>query len=220
LLKQPFRFPNLRAAGRELALHLVAYQNDPEAIVLGIASGGTPVALEVADYLNLPCDLVLIRRLLIGPDGAHLCAINVAGRTFLDDGIRVPATPLTPLDHFLREALSSLNDRAELCRGQRAHKNLAGRTVILVDCGIRTGSTMLAAVRALRRAEARRIIAAIPVSSTAGRAEVAPLFDDFIFLMQPEQFVNAGYWYADFRRPADEEVGSLLGVPRGESADA
>jgi putative phosphoribosyl transferase len=211
LLKQPSRFANLRTAGRELAPSLVADQNDPNAIVLGIASGGTPVALEVAHFLNLPCDLILIRRLLIGPDGSHLCAINIAGETILDDGISVPATPATPLDHFLTEAVSSFNDRAKLCRGGRAPISLAHRKVIVVDCGIRSGSTMLAAIRALRRTEARRIIAAVPVSSMEGRAEVAPLFDEFICLMEPEQFVNAGFWYVDFGRPRDEEVGVLLG---------
>ncbi len=215
MLKQPSRFPNLSTAGRELASQLVAYQNDPVAVVLGIASGGIPVAHEVANYLNLPFDLILIRRLLIGPDGSHLCAINVAGETMLDDGINVPPTPSSPVDHFLTEAVSSLNERAKLCRGGRSPMGLAGRTIIVVDCGIRTGSTMFAAIRTLRRTEAKRIIAAIPVSSTEGRAEVAPLFDDFVCMMQPEKFVNAGYWYSDFRRPADEEVGKLLnGTPQ------
>ena len=217
MLKQPSRFPNLSAAGRDLAPQLLKYAKDPHAIVLGIASAGVPVALEVAGYLNLSFDLILIRRLLIGPGGSHLCAVNVAGETMLDDGISVAATPSTPLDHFLSEALANFEERGQLCRDERAPTNLAGRTVIVVDCGIRTGSTMKAGARALRRTDAKRLIAAVPVSSMEGRAEVAPLFDEFVCLMQPEKFVNAGYWYSDFRRPADEEVGKLLDIPPRES---
>ncbi len=168
------------------------------------------MALEVAACLNLPLDLILIRRLLIGPDGSHLCAMSVCGATILDDGISLAEAPLTPLDQFLKEAISSLNERAQLSRRGKAPLNLSGRTVIVVDCGIRTGSTMKAVIRALRHTGPQRIIAAVPVSSIAAAAEVAPLFDEFICLMKPEEFVNAGYWYSDFSRPPDEEVGQLL----------
>src|SRR5437588_6722274 len=101
LLKQVSPFSNLVTAGRELATRLAAFENDPDAIVLGIALGGVPVAREVADFLHAPLDLILIRRLLApeGP-GSLLCAVNVSGSLVLDNGIKVSDAPSTPIEHF------------------------------------------------------------------------------------------------------------------------
>jgi putative phosphoribosyl transferase len=107
-------------------------------------------------------------------------------------------------------ALAELAERAQTCRAGRAPLALEGRTVILVDCGIRTGSTMKAAIIALQKLRPARIIGAAPVASRAGSAAIASLCDDLISLSQPEIFVNAGYWYRDFRRPGDDQVGELL----------
>jgi len=115
LLNQITPFPDLSTAGRELAPQLAAYQNDRDAIVLGIALGGVPVAREVANFLNAPLDLILIRRLLVGDEvGSHICAVNVAGTTMLDDEISLTATPSTPLEHFLSEAVAGLNEREQV----------------------------------------------------------------------------------------------------------
>src|SRR6266568_6806007 len=120
LLKQVSPFSSLVTAGRELAPHLAAYENDPNAIVLGIASAGVPVAREVANFLNAPLDFILIRRLLIGDRGSHLCAVNVAGSMLLDDEITLAEIPSTPLEHFLAEAITGLHEREQLCRRGRA----------------------------------------------------------------------------------------------------
>jgi len=211
LLKQPSPFPNLSAAGRELAPGLSEYKNDPDAIVLGIALAGVPVAREVANFLHAPLDLILIRRLLVGDRvGSHICAVNVAGARILDDEIRLSDTPSTPLEHFLSEALEGLDQREQLCRRGRSPIDLTGRTVIVVDCGIRTGSTMRVAARAVRATQPKRMIGAVPVSSREGYETIAPLFDDLICLMQPEEFINAGRWYSDFSRRGDDEVGVLI----------
>jgi len=211
LLKQPSPFPNLSAAGRELAPHLAEYENDPDAIVLGIALAGVPVAREVANFLHAPLDLILIRRLLIGSEvGSHICAINVAGARILDDEISLSETPSTPLDHFLSEAVAGLDQREQVCRRGRSPIDVMGRTVIVVDCGIRTGSTMKAAIGALRKTDPKTIVGAVPVCSPEGYEGVAPLLDDFFCLMKPQKFVNAGFWYSDFSRPGDEEVGDLI----------
>ena len=211
MLKQPSPFPNLSAAGRELAPRLSEYENDPDAIVLGVALAGVPVAREVASFLHAPLDLILIRRLLVGDEiGAHICAVNVAGSTFFDDEIALAETPSTPLDHFLSKAIEGLGQRERLCRRGRSPVDLTDRTVIIVDCGIRTGSTMRVAARAVRSTNPKRMIGAIPVSSREGYQIIAPLFDDLIFLVQPEEFINAGRWYSDFRRAEDAEVGQLL----------
>jgi len=211
LLKQPSPFPNLSAAGRELAPLLSEYENDPDAIVLAVALAGVPVAREIANLLHAPLDLILIRRLLVGKEvGAHICAVNVAGSTFFDDEIALAETPSTPLDHFLSEAIEGLGQREQLCRCGRSPILVTDRTVIVVDCGIRTGSTMRVAARAVRSTKPKRMIGAVPVSSREGYQMIAPLFDDLICLMQPEEFINAGRWYSDFRRAEDDRVGELL----------
>jgi len=211
LLKQPAPFPNLITAGRELAPHLAEYKNDRDTIVLGIALGGVPVAREVATFLNAPLDLILIRRLLVGDEvGSHICAVNVAGSTILDDEITLSETPSTPLEYFLSEAIAGLDQRERVCRRGRSPIVVSGRTVVVVDCGIRTGSTMRVAARAVRSAKPKRMVGAVPVSSREGYQTIAPLFDDLICMMQPEEFINAGRWYSDFRRSEDDEVGDLL----------
>lgn len=211
MLEHDLRFPNLSSAGAKLAQGLHSYR-DQDTIVLGIALAGVPVAREVANFLRAPLDLILIRRLLIGDEaGSHLCAVSIAGSMLLDDEISLGDSPSEPLEHFLRDAVAELRDREQLCRRGRPPVDLSERTLIVIDCGIRTGSTMKAAARALRKIKAKWIIGAVPVSSREGHAEVAPLFDEFVCLMQPELFINAGYWFADFRRPGDNEVGYLLG---------
>jgi putative phosphoribosyl transferase len=207
----PNRYPNLKMAGHELAPALEKHKGDAEALVLAIATAGVPVACEVAGALSLPLDLILIRRLLIADDGSHLCAVNVAGTTILDEGTNPDDHPRTPKEIFLREAIAAFGRREQLCRGGRPPLSLTDRTVIAIDCGIRSGSTMSAAARALRKTDAKSIIGAVPVSSREGFAEVAPLFDELIYLQKPAQFINAGFWYADFGRPSDEQIGELLG---------
>jgi Predicted phosphoribosyltransferases len=210
-MMNPNRYPDLRTAGRELAQSLIQYRDREEMVVLAIALAGVPVAHEVAQFLNRPLDLILIQRLLTGKGpGHHLCAVNVAGQTILDDGIVLATAPSTPQEIFLAEAIAAMGRREQLCRGGLKSLSLTGRTVLLVDCGIRTGSTMNAAARALRKTEAKSIIGAVPVTSREGYAEVAPGLDEFVCLQQPEQFVNAGYWYADFSRPGDDQVAQLL----------
>jgi putative phosphoribosyl transferase len=205
------RYPDLSTAGRELAQGLSQYKGREKTIVLAIALAGVPVASEVARFLDQPLDLILIRRLLVGDEpGDHICATNVAGETILDDRIVLAAAPSTPQEIFLFEAISDLSRREQLCRRGRKPLSLADRTVIVVDCGIRTGSTMNAAARALNKTGAKSIIGAVPVASREGYGAVASWFAELICLQQPEQFVNAGFWYADFGRPSDDEVGELL----------
>ena len=208
---EPRRYPDLSTAGRELAQSLIAYKDRQEIIVLAIALAGVPVAHQVARLINRPLDLILIRRLLIGDeDGPHLCAVNVAGTTFIDDGITLSDSPATPNEIFLGEAIAELGRREHLCRRGRRPMTLTNSTVIVVDCGMRTGSTMQAAARALRKTDAKTIIGAVPIASRESYAAVAPQFDELICLSQPENFINAGYWYRDFRRPGDDEVAELL----------
>ena len=209
--REPMRFPNLRAAGRQLAPALDAWRNISDLLVLGIALGGMPVAREVATHLRAPLDLILIRWLLApqGP-GSMLCAVNVAGTRILDDEINLSNAPSTPVEHFLADAIAGLDRREQICRRKRPRIELSGRTAILVDCAIRTGSTMKAAIGALRKMEPGRVIGAVPVASLEGYAAVVDLFDELVCLAQPKNFGNAGVWYRDFSRPDDDHVGGLL----------
>lgn len=207
------RFPNLRTAGRELAPTLTKYRNQDDVVVLAIALGGWPVAYEVATFLGAPLDVVIIRRLFApeGPVGSRICAVNIGGSMVIDETlIPLPAVPSTPVEYFVADAISELEQREQACRGGCPPFDLAGKTVILVDCGIRTGLTMQAAIDALRTKQPAKIIAAVPVSAAEGRLAVAGLVDELICLAEPEPFGHVGVWYTDFTRPDDDSLGQLL----------
>lgn len=211
---RPARFPNLRSAGRDLSVALEAYARTEKTVVLGIATGGVPVAHEVAKNLNLPLDFIFKRTLLTprGP-GSQLSAINVAGTLVLPDELPPrPATPSTPLDYFLVDALTELEQRERTCRGGRRPRDLTGETIIVVDCGIRTGLTMLPAIVAVRTLNPVKLIAGVPVGSQEACASVAAVVDEFHCLSQPEPFGHVGMWYTDFSRPNDEHIHKLLDV--------
>ncbi len=210
------RFANLRTAGKLLAEKLQD-RDVSNAIVLGIALGGVPVAHEVAAQLNLPFDLVLIKRLLLPQEpGAALCAVNIGGTTVLDDGIAVTANPSTPAEHFLVDALKKFRERVDVCRAGHSPIDVADRTVVLVDCAIHTGSTMKIAIRALRKLKPARILSAVPAMSRD--ALIADLVEETVWLAQPEPFGHAGLWYKDFSRPPDKELPGLLDGSQRASA--
>ncbi len=211
LFKDAKPFPDLRTAGRELAARLETYRERDGLIVLGIILGGVPVADEVAKNLGAPLDLLITRRLLTpqGP-GSQSCAVNLGGSLVIDPGLSPPAVPSTPLDFFLADAIAELGRREQTCRRGLPPVDLAGRTVILVDCGIRTGSTMHAAINALRTNGPAQIIAAVPCASMGGGAAVAAMADEFVCLVQPQPFGNVAVWYNDFSRPNDDGVGEFV----------
>lgn len=211
LLKQIHRYPDLRTGGLQLAQELRKRDSFQDYLVLAIARGGVPVGREVATQLHLPFDLVLIKRLLLpsGP-GSELCAMSVAGTIIFDEGIQAPASPSTPLEHFLDDALCEFRRRQALCRPGLSPVNLVNRKVLLVDCAIRSGSTMKIAIRAVRKLNPTRITAAVPVASREGYGVIKSLADQVVCLAQPEPFGNAGMWYEDFSRPEDKDMHELL----------
>ena len=213
------RFEDARAAGRSLSAGLEAYRGRKDALVLGLARGGVGVGRGVSEVLGLPLDLVCLRRLLV-PRGSlePLCAASVAGAPFLDDevsrALEASAQPGdahdAPLKHFLEDALAGFEAFVRSCRGPRPARDLAGRTVLLVDNGVRTGSTMLAAVRAVRSRSPARLVAAAPVADPSARETVASAVEEFVCLATPEPFGHVGLWYADFRRHTDGEIRAML----------
>jgi predicted phosphoribosyltransferase len=211
------RFDDARAAGRALAAVLEAYRGREDALVLALARGGVGVSSEVSRQLGLPLDLVFLRRLLV-PRGPQepLCAANVAGAPFLDEELKAvlrhddDAAHDPALRHFLGDALADFDARVRLGRGERPAVDLTGRTVILVDNGVRTGATMLAAVRAVRSRSPARLVAAAPVADADARAVVASAVEEFVCLATPAPFGHVGLWYADFQRPSDDEIRAML----------
>lgn len=205
-------YPSLRAAGQELALALDQYRHDQDLVVLGIALGGIPVGHEVAKHLAVPFDLIIIRRLL-APQGpaSQICATTVAGHLVLpDELLPLAETPSTPLDYFIADALAQLRERDRICRRARPPLDVKGKTVVLVDCGAKTGMTMQAAIAALRTRQPGHIIAALPVVAPGTRQGLSLAADKFIWLASPQPFGHTGLWYKDFTRPEDDTVGELL----------
>ena len=210
------RFQDAGAAGRDLAERLAPRGARERTSVIAVARGGVAVALEVSKRLGLPLDLILLRRLLV-PRGPQepVCAANVAGTPFLDEELRRGGGERPP-EQFFAEALAELESRARACRGPRPAAELGGRTVLLVDNGVRTGSTMLAALRALRSRAPARVVAAAPVAAPEALVPVQTAADEFVYLHAPEPFGHVGLWYREFTRPSDEEIRAMLDENSGQ----
>lgn len=205
------RFKDTREAGRALAARLEEYAGLEGALVLALARGGVGVGLEVSKRLRLPLDLLLLRRLLVtrGPE-EPLCVASAAGTRFLDEEVAARAAGDASFAGFLASALAEFDEQVRACRGERASSDLKGRAVLLVDNGVRTGSTVRAAVRALRSTHPARVVVAAPVAAREALASVGAAADDFVYLDVPDPFGHVGLWYEDFTRPSDDEVRAML----------
>jgi putative phosphoribosyl transferase len=205
-------FPDLRSAGRLLAQQLEHYHDRPDIVVLALVRGGTPAAVEVANHLSLPADVVLVRKLL-APHGPNLpiCAATVAGNLVLDDRLPAIEPNAEPgFRFFLSDAIESLRQRTELCRGRRDPVDLTGKTVLLIDNGARTGGTLRAAADALRKLNPARIVVAIAVGSSDCRPMLESVADELVCLAWHEAFGHVGMWYAKYDVPAVEEVRGMI----------
>jgi len=121
-----------------------------------------------------------------------------------------PEVPSTPLDYFIEDALAGLKQRQKLCRGDRSPLEVAGKTVVLVDCGIHTAMTMQAAIHGVRMMQPKKIIAAVPVASIDGLKQVEGIADEIVCVTATERFGHTGLWYKDFSRPGDQEISKFL----------
>ena len=206
------QFSNRTEAGQCLAENLSSYTNREDVIVLALPRGGVPVAAEVAKKLNAPLDVFVVRKLgLPGHPELAMGAIASGGvRVFNGEVVNSLRIPDEVIDAVSAEELIELQRREKSYRDDLPPPEVEGKTVILIDDGIATGSTMLAAISALRQLNARRIVVGAPVVAAPTYYEIRRAADDVTAVMVPENFYAVGQWYEDFSQTTDEEVRELL----------
>jgi putative phosphoribosyl transferase len=199
-------------AGRLLARELTRYANRPDVLVLGLPRGGVPVAFEVAKALRAPLDVVVVRKLGVpGQPELAMGAIASGGARVLNESLvsslRIPESAIAAAAEEEEEELR----RRELAyRGHRGAPKVHGKTIILVDDGIATGSTMRAAIQALKRQHPARLVIAVPTAAASSCGEIEPQVDELVTLMAPEDFGAVGQWFEEFPQVSDAEVTDLL----------
>jgi predicted phosphoribosyltransferase len=205
-------FPDRTEAGRLLAARLEKYAGKPDVIVLALPRGGVPVAYEVARALHAPLDVFVVRKLGIpGHEELAMGAVATGGvRVLNDQAVRGLSIPNYVIDAVADWELRELERRERVYRGDRPPPEVRGKTVILVDDGLATGSTMLAAVRAMRQHGPARIVVAAPVASPDTCELLKGSVDEVVCAATPEPFYAVGLWYRDFSQTTDEEVRELL----------
>jgi predicted phosphoribosyltransferase len=203
------KFQNAAVAGRQLADCLDKYRRSTDTVVIAITNGGVFVGVEIARELKLPFELLFIRRLIapFGPQRA-VCATNVAGTMVVDEELEY-VTRSAGMDHAIADGLQQLQGRERFCRAGRRPVDISKKQVLIVDNGIHTGSTMRAAIRALRKLDVRRVVAAIPVSDLNSRDEIESSADEVVCLAWHEKFGHVGLWYQKFVRPTNDQILSL-----------
>jgi putative phosphoribosyl transferase len=207
-------------AGRQLVSRLRAYAGRPDLLVLGLPRGGIPVAYEVARGLGAPLDVFVVRKLGVpGQEELAMGAIATGGvRIVNEDVVRALGIPRDALDRAAAEETRELERRQRSYRGDRPEPRVSGRTVILVDDGLATGSTMRAAVAALRQQNPARIVVAVPVAAPSTCEELRREVDEVVCHATPEPFMAVGRFYDDFSQTTDDEVRELLAAARAGDA--
>lgn len=199
-------------AGQQLAQRLMQYADRPEVEILALPRGGVPVAFEVSQALYAPLDVFVVRKLgLPGHEELAMGAIASGGvRVLNQDVIQSAGVAQDQIELVARREQKELERREHLYRGDRPRTRIHGRTIILVDDGLATGSTMLAAVQAVRAHEPQRIIVAVPVASREAIALLEGSADELVSVLIPPEFMAVGAWYEQFDQTTDSEVRLLL----------
>lgn len=213
------RFKDRTEAGRRLAQQLSHYANRADVLVLGLPRGGVPVAYEIAKSLNVVLDICLVRKLGVPkhPElamGAIASNVRILNKDVIDWLNISDAT----IENVMRVEQQELQRRD---RAYRTHTDnmgstyyppvpVDGKTLIVVDDGIATGSTLRAAINLLRQQNPAEIVVAVPVAPPSTCQDLQTLVDDVVCLMTPERLGSIGIWYEDFSQLSDEEVCQLL----------
>jgi putative phosphoribosyl transferase len=205
-------FLDRRDAGKQLAERLMHYRGLPEVLVLGLPRGGLPVAFEVARKLHTPLDIFLVRKLgAPGHEELAMGAIASGGVRVLNrDVIRELSIAESDIEAVAAREELELERRERDYRGDCPTLEVRGRTTILIDDGLATGATMRAAIAALRRLDAGKIVVAAPVAAPRTCADMELEVDEMVCLASPQWFEAVGEWYEDFTQITDGEVRNLL----------
>ncbi len=205
-------FQDRAEAGRFLAEKLGDFANRPDVIVLALPRGGLPVGFEVARALNAPLDVFLVRKLgMPGQEELAIGAIAMGGVRVLNyEVVRGMALTEETIEAVAAVESRELERRERQYRGQRPEPQLRGRTVVLVDDGLATGSTMRAAAAAIRKHGAAKLVVAVPVGPRSSCEELRAEADEVICGATPEPFFAVGQWYRQFPQISDDEVRELL----------
>jgi putative phosphoribosyl transferase len=209
------QFQNRSEAGQSLAERLTAYTDRPDVIVLGLPRGGVPVAYEVARALHVPMDVCLVRKLGV-PSHPELAmgAIASGGVRVLNyDVVGNWGISSQTIDDVAARELKELQRRDRLYRGDLPQPDLRDRTVILVDDGIATGSTMRAAIAVIKQQHPAKLVVAIPVAPPQTCDLLRTEVHEVVCLLSPSAFYAIGLWYEDFSQTSDDEVRDLLARP-------
>lgn len=215
-------FADRSEAGRVLASKLSAYAGRDDVVVLGLPRGGVPVAWEVASTLHVRLDLLVVSKLGT-PWNRELAmgAVAESGVQVLDLSI---VKALCVSDRDIQEVVSAarkeLECHEESYRGGRPPVELAGKTVIVVDDGIATGCSILAAIATIRRRNARRVVVAVPVAPATGCSAIRMEADELVSVAEPAMFLAVSQWYEDFPQISDEDVQRLLESTAGSLSHA
>jgi putative phosphoribosyl transferase len=215
----PFR--DRSEAGRVLAGHLTAYARRPDSIVLALPRGGVPVAYEVAQALDAPLDVFLVRKLGVpGHEELALGAIASGGGRVLNlDVVSMFGLQETDIAHIAAREAAEISRRERAYRGDRPPQSVRGKVVILIDDGLATGATMRAAAQAIRAQGPAKLVVAVPVAASSTCDAFRDDVDEVICAVTPEPFYAVGAWYQDFSQTTDDEVRTLLArVPRERSS--
>ena len=211
----PFGFADRRQAGRVLASTLQNYAGQQNLIVLALPRGGVPVAYEVAAELHAPLDVFSVRKLGVpGREELAMGAIASGGaRVVNTDVIESLRIPESEIERVAAGELAELERRERVYRDDRPYLDLEGRNVIIVDDGVATGASMVAALCALRKRKPAKLVVAVPVGPPETCALMRRYADDVVCAMTPERFEGVGLWYEDFSQTTDDEVRELLARP-------
>lgn len=212
-------FQHRQEAGQLLALELGHYANRKDVIILALPRGGVPVGNEISHILNAPMDVLVVRKLGVpGHEEMAMGAIATGGIRLLNhpmiSALHLSADSVAEVE---RRELAELARREKLYRGALPPLDTTKKTVILVDDGIATGSTMQAAIASLRQRHVDRIVVATPVAPPSVVGILRDLADEVVCVITPEDFRGVGQWYDDFSQTSDEEVHRLLGTSPHES---